>query len=213
MAKAVQKVLNDNNTAISAIPAFQNAKTDLDAAVDKIDEIVLSQIANTKGKAKDKKAAATAAIDSAVALIGPAKSYATEAENNSLFQSFNYSLSSLKKLRDTELLSTLTLIGRNLSANVANLADYGITEAEVSGFGKLIEDYKELLSAPRNAITNKSAATASVKEKFAALKPVLLRLDGLAAAQKKANPVFYNAFKAARAVVDNKGRTRQKPAA
>lgn len=213
MAKAVQQVLNNHIAIVSTIPAFQTAKTDLDAALNEIDVALPSQVGTTKGKAQDKEAAAGSAINAAVALLGPAKSYATAIGSNALFQAFNYSPSGLKKLRDTELLSTLALIKTNLDANVANLADYGITEANITTFGQLTDAYNALLTAPRNGITSKAAATASVAGKFEKLKPILLRLDGLAAAQKAANAVFYTAFKTARAIVDNKGKAKPKPAA
>ena len=109
-------------------------------------------------------------------------------------------------------MNTLVLIGKNLSANVAGLADYGITEANISSLAQLAEAYGALLTAPRSAITFKSAATASVGEKFAKLSSILLRLDGLAAAQKILNTAFFNAYKAAGIVVDNKGRAKPKPA-
>jgi len=94
MSKAVQQVLNDNISIVSTVAAFQTAKTDLDNIITSIDSATQSQVEKITGSAKDKKEAAWAAIEAAIKLLGPVKSYAKTIGNNSLYDKFNYSPSS-----------------------------------------------------------------------------------------------------------------------
>jgi len=213
MAKAVQQVLNNNIAIVSALPAFSTAKNDLDTVISAINEAAQSQLQKVTGTAQDKEQAAAAAIEKALALIGPAKSYAKSEENNTLFQSLNFTRSGLQKMRDTELSDTLTTISKTLEGIIPELATYGITAPDLADLDTSIETYSSLISAPRSAINNKSAATAAVAQAFINLKPVFIRLDGLIEGQKTANPVFYNAYKMARVVVDNRGKAKNKTAA
>jgi hypothetical protein len=212
MAKAVQQVLNNNIAIVSTLPAFSTAKNDLDDVISAINEAAQSQLQNTTGTAQDKEQAALMAIEKVLTVTGPAKSYAKNEENNTLFQSLDFTRSVLQKMRDTELSNTLTSVSTTLAGIIPELATYGITAAELADLDAAIETYNSLMSAPRTAITNKSAATAAVAQAFINLKPVFIRLDGLAEGQKTANPVFYNAYKAARVVVDSRGKAKSKTA-
>jgi hypothetical protein len=210
MAKAVQQVLNDNSATVSAIVAFQTAKSDLDNIIGSINSATQLQVVKIAGNAMDKEQASLAAINAAIKLLGPVKSYAKTAGNNALFSAFDYSPSSLKKMRDTELANTLATISSNIQANITNLTDYGIVAADLDSFNALIDAYNDLITAPRNAISKKSAATALVAQAIASIKPVMIRLDGFMEAKKDSNPDFYKAYKTARVVVDNKGKSKKK---
>jgi hypothetical protein len=213
MAKAVQHVLNDNISIVSSVTAFQTAKTDLDSIITSIDSATQFQVGKITGSAKDKKEAARVAIEAAIKLIGPVKSYAKDIGNNSLYEAFNYSPSSFKKLRDTELANTLTTISGNMQANMANLANYGIANTDLTSFNTLIAAYHDLITAPRNAISKKSAATFNVAQAIANIRPVLIRLDGFMAAKKDSNRDFYTAYQTARVLVVNKGKPKTKAVA
>jgi hypothetical protein len=210
MAKAVQQVLNDNVSIVSTVTAFQTAKTDLDNIITSIDLATQSQAAKITGSAKDKKEAARAAIDAVIKLLGPVKTYAKDIGNNTLHESFNYSPSSFKKMRDTELANTLANIKSNIQAIIANLADYGIAPADLTKLNTLIAAYNNVITAPRNAISKKSAATFSVGKAVASIGSVLARLDGFIVNKKDSHTDFYTAYQTARVLVVNKGKTKSK---
>lgn len=205
MAKTVQLVLNNNSAIVSTPTAFSATKTELDAEITSIDGIAQVQTINNTGSAKDKTQAENTAIDKAIALIGPAKSCARAQNNNTLYESLNYSKSDLKKLRDTTLPQTLTQIRDVLQNNLALFTDYGITADDITDFTAQIAAITPLQSAPRNAITTGKAATTALRAEFKNLDAILKRLDGLAAGKSK-YPDFYNAYKAARVIVDTKAK-------
>ncbi len=206
MVKAVKLVLQSNSTIVATIPAFITAATDMSDVIDSIDGIVQLQVKQITGKALDKASAETNAVNAALELIGPTKSYARAVNNNSLFEAVNYSKTSLLKRRDTLLVNTLTLIRDTVQDNQVALTSYGITAAMVTSLSASITDYSVLVAAPREAINNKSAATNALVAAFKNLDPILERLDGLAEIKKSSDPDFYNTYKSSRIIVDSKGK-------
>src|SRR3954466_664923 len=86
MSKAVQEVLNSNLVIVQSIPKFAAAKTELDNKISAINNAAKIQTKQIKGNRQDKEKAANEATDAALALIGPAKSYATDGGNNTLYE-------------------------------------------------------------------------------------------------------------------------------
>jgi|SRR6266496_147197 len=209
MAKAVQQVLQSNSAIVQSIPAFQAAATELDDRLNIINDAAQIQTKNITGNAEDKEQAGKEAIDAALAIIGPAKSFARVNENNSLYQALNYCLTDFRRNRDSALINTLTIIRDAVQANGVALEDYGITTSQINEFTALINTYSTLVTAPRTAITAKTVATKSIAASFKALKSIIKRLDGFVEAKKKAKPDFYNAYKSARIVINNRGKSRK----
>src|SRR5262249_32558546 len=152
---------------------------------------------------EDKQKARKEVMDAALAIIGPAKSYARTVENNTLFRTINYTRSDFQRIRHTATVNTLRIIRDTIQANSIDLADYGITGAQMADFTNLINAYSNLVTAPRNAIAAKSVATKTIATSFKEIRKIMKRLDGFVEAQKKAEPGFYNAFKSARVVINN----------
>lgn len=206
MTKAVQLVLQNHAPIVSAVPAYVIASTDFDNEIDSIAGIVQVQVTQTKGKAMDKAAAENIAINAAMELIGPTKSYAMANNDNTLYETVNYSKSDLQRQRDTVLVNTLTLIRDTVQDNLAALGDYGVTAGMITTLSTAISVFSVLLATPREAISNKSAATQALVDAFKRLDPILERLDGFAELKKNSATDFYNAYKAARIIVDSGGK-------
>ena len=95
--------------------------------------------------------------------------------------------------------------------NAADLVKYGITPAKLTKLDKAIKAFDKVKTAPRQHRVIKSAATKLI--------PVLVnsgvaivrdQLDELMPQFKEANPSFYNAYFAARVVVNQGSRKRGK---
>src|SRR3954468_1320644 len=153
MSKAVQEVLNAQSVIVETIPAFQTAKNELDSTLITISDAAEAQTKKITGNAEDKQKARKEAIDAALAIIGPAKSYARTVGNNTLFRTINYNRSDFRKIRHTSTVNALKVIRNTTEAIAADLADYGITATQIADFTVLINAYSSLVSAPRSAIT------------------------------------------------------------
>lgn len=202
MAKTVQAVLHNNNVIVGTVPAFVTAVNKLDNSIDTIEGYVQIQLKITTGKSTDKETAAKDAIDIALGLAGPTKSYARSINSNDLYNSLNYSKTELQRSRDNELPNILLGMRDIIQSNIANLADFGITATDISALTTAVAAYNILNAAPRTAIGIKSAATKAVAEEFKNLDTALDVIDGLAEGKKASEPDFYNALKSARITVD-----------
>jgi hypothetical protein len=142
-----------------SMPAFQTTKNELDNTLGAINDAAQTQTKKITGNAEDKQKAGRDAIDAALALIGPAKSYARATANNTLYRAINYNRSSFRRYRHGATIDVLTAIRDTIQANAAALADYGITAAQISEFTGFINAYSSMATAPRNAINAKSVTT------------------------------------------------------
>lgn len=202
MAKAVQLTLTSFKTLLTA-KAFIKAAKDFDNIIATIDGLAQVQSKQFTGTAKDKEQVGDNAIAVAIKLTGPARSYALEEKNNTLYAALDYTPTSLKRLRDTTLSNTLTLIRDTVQAEIDNLADYGLLPADVNQLTALISLYAPLVAAPRAAITFRAAATEALVRAYEELTTTLDKLDGLAEAKQGTD--FYATYQSARVVVDMRG--------
>lgn len=204
MAKTVQLIITTFTSILSSV-AFIKVITDLENTVANIDGYAQAQSKQTTGTATDKDQVEDTAIAAAMAIIGPARSYALAENNNGLYEALHYTANSLKKTRDAVLINTLTLIRDTIQPLLPQLADYEVTAAHVGALTTAIAAYKPLVAAPRAAISVKAAATNSLVTEFDTLDTVLTRFDGLVDAKKATNPDFYSAYYTARVIVDTGG--------
>ena len=208
MARAVQDALGNNTSIVGSVPAFGNAKTELDQVIQEIDGMMQTQI--RKVTSADKTKAMNLALDVAIVVIGAARAYALKEDKPSMAALFNYSRSELVKMRDTQLVNTLTLVHDNAVTMLTQLADYGITAAQLTQLQTLTADYNSLLSAPRANILAKSVATQGLATAFEKMDGVLARLDNLAVSKRSSEAEFYNTYTAARKIVDSNGKGKSK---
>ncbi len=202
MAKAAQLTLTSFKLLLTG-KAFTKASKDLDNIIAAIDGLAQAQSKKLTGTAQDKEQAEDAAIAAAIKLVGPTRSYALEEKNNTLYAALDYTPNGLKKLRDTTLSNTLTLIRDTVQDEIDNLADYELLPADVNQLTTLISLYAPLVAAPRAAISVKAAATEALVPAFDELNTTLDKLDGLAEAKKDTD--FYATYQSARIVVDTRG--------
>jgi hypothetical protein len=59
------------------------------------------------------------------------------------------------------------------TANLASLADYGITQAKLTALKKKIDAFEALLAKPRQQIATSSAATQTLPQQFGAADAIL----------------------------------------
>ncbi|MDI9366331.1 MAG: hypothetical protein QM541_15340 [Flavobacterium sp.] len=204
MAKTVQLIITTFTSILSSV-AFIKAITDLQNTVANIDGYAQAQSKQITGTATDKAQAEEAAIAAAIAIIGPARSYALANNNNTLYETLDYTESGLKRTRDAALINTLTLIRDTIQPLLNNLADYDVLPAHINALTTAIAAYQPLVAAPRAAISVKVAASNALVAEFETLDKVLTRFDGLVDAKKTTNANFYNAYYTARAIVDTGG--------
>ncbi|PCH92464.1 MAG: hypothetical protein COB85_08110, partial [Bacteroidetes bacterium] len=98
------------------------------------------------------------------------------------------------------------LIHDEANTVVANLGDYGIAAAELTDLQGKIDDYEAIVASPRNAITDRSTATAELENLFNKGDDVLNnKLDKLLNQFTQSNPEFTTQYASSRKILDMGG--------
>ena len=115
------------------------------------------------------------------------------------------SLSVLDKLSDEQLEAK----GKNVSAlattNLAALADYNVTQADVTALDALVANWDKVKTAPRTAIAKRSGQTKTMPQAISDNTSLLRnQLDKQMTKFKKTNPEFYAGYHSARVVINRR---------
>lgn len=186
------------------LPAFVAAYDEFAGHVDAIQETAESQETGITGATRDKNTAQSVLAEAAYPVGTAVVAWATVEGNNQLVARVHHPRSDYYRRRDTEVES----IGRTVLAaateNLADLADYGVTQAKLDTLSAAIDTYHAALTAPRSAITDRSVATAALAEYFDAADTVLKgRMDRLVPILASAAPEFGTDYENARIIVDS----------
>jgi hypothetical protein len=180
MAHAVNKVVQKNQTKWAAVKRFAQAATELN------DLVNITSTANAKadskntGTTKDKHSAGFEAIDEGVKIGKRASVYALDKNNMDLHDRLRFSRSSLLSRHDTEGLAKLKEVYELLNPIVAELGDFGILPADMQHYKKLIDNYDNLLTKPRELIAARKTLNGTVLPEFVnKMRKVLYHLDSM----------------------------------
>src|ERR1035437_9573525 len=172
--------MNTKTSLWQAIKAISDTMNDLNGGI--------AGIANSSGKqgtpisgAAAQKAQVRHSFEEQILFI--ASQLAALAEVNgdaNLAGQVELTLSALDKLTDDDLEETGVRIANLTTANLAALADYGITPADIAALKALTTQFHAAKTAPREAVANRSGETDTLPDKVAAVTSILRnRLDKL----------------------------------
>lgn len=198
-------LLLDSNTAIwgAHIP-FKTAKIALDALVPVIRALIQLQEIDRKGIAEAKDEKAKLLVNTVTPISKAIIAYANANNNDPLRQKVDYSKSDLLNSRDTLLTERAKIIIDAANENIAALADYLITNADVVTATTINDDYTASIATPREGIIERKTATENLTIKIKEAMDILRnQLDNLIYAYETTEPDFYKAYKSARIIINN----------
>jgi hypothetical protein len=202
MYLAVKGVLNENESKWTAMPAFVNATTSFFDLSDQVQAAAMIQQGNTKGITDNKQQEEDEMIAMTLKVAGAVRAFATVTGNQELKAQMKYSASALKGMRDSDLLNACQHVHDVALEHVDGLADYMVTAETLTQLNDEVDDFRQALAAPRNAITRRSEATSRLADLFKEADGVLNdQLDALMEMYREDKP-FYNQYQAARIIVD-----------
>jgi hypothetical protein len=202
MLLALKKECNSNKTIWETIPAFatqfgvfEGVVTDIEGFVDMQNRSV--KFADIKQKEEDEM------IDAVIKISSAMFAFASVANKGELKEQSRFSPSGLRLGRDTEALEAARTIHSLATANLEDLADYGITQAMLDQLKKETDDYEDIINQPTANAKTRGMASRMIDEKLAEATKILTeQLDKLIELFKDSHPVFYNSYKAARVIGD-----------
>ena len=206
MYLTVQTVCGHNQTTWQTLPAFAAAYADFGTYIASLQTLAQNQTVDSTGLSADKTQFRRAMAVAAVEIAGATNAYARKAGNHDLIAKTNVSLSTFMGGRDTLAAANARNIHDTANANLAALADYGVTAAKLTSLQDKIDAYADSISRPREAVASGSTVTRQMADAFKAADAVLKgRMDTLISQFEAANPTFVKDYRNARIIVDNTG--------
>jgi hypothetical protein len=180
MFSTVSAYMNTNKSLWSGVKAISDTVDDLDAGIADISDSAGKQQTPVTGAAAQ-KAQVRHSYEEQILFIADQLAAFAEATNFAeLAGQVEMSLSSLDKLADDQLEEKGTLIANLAMLKLADLADYGITQADIDALKSLTTQFHAAKTAPRSAVASRSGETNTLPDKIAEVTSILRnRLDKL----------------------------------
>ncbi|MCE5348163.1 MAG: carboxypeptidase-like regulatory domain-containing protein [Bacteroidales bacterium] len=193
---------NLNEAAVNSISKFAISAANLQNTVKEIQLIGEMQGVNKTGLAIDKNKLKKKLIALALKNSNKVAILAKLSNNDTLLNEVRYTETDLNKLPGVTLKEQSQIIYDRVEANIANLAEQGVTAETQKAFLETITAFNNAISSPRTGITEKSKATKKLALLFAAADDAIEIMDMAAASAKDEYPDFYNGYKASRKLID-----------
>jgi hypothetical protein len=197
---ATDTVLAAHLDPLAPIPAAQRAITDFRARLTDLRDAARAQTDYTpRGQAKD--ALREALADAAVPVAQALAAWADEHDDLTLEAEMDLTRTDFTRAREQDALDRAALVHAAASARAEDLADFGVTPADLAALDAALDAFAAALSEPRHAIIERVAQTEAIARLFAEIDRILTgRLDRIVA-RFEGTP-FHAEYRAARCIVD-----------
>lgn len=212
--QAVALVLESNQSVWENLPAFVTAAGEFTGLIPEIQALAQTQ-ASRAGAANEKAYTLAALGEAAFEISAAVHAYAVTTQDYALEGRVDFSRSTIGYGREATVLARVRDIHAAATTELADLTDYGVTQAKLTALKKKIDAYEATLAKPRQQIATGSAATQSLQGKFNEADAILTkRLDKLVFQFKASAPDFFTAYQTARNIVSLRGsrKTNATPA-
>jgi hypothetical protein len=203
--------LDENNSVWSGTTAFVDAVTRAKTGVEAIDTAADTQQTPTTGVTLDKAQARTDLEDQTLEIADQLAALAAKTANHNLAAKVDVTKSSLDQMVDSDLEQTAERVANLANTNIAALAAYGVTAADVTQLNTLLTAYQTIKTSPREAAAARKVQTASLSQLIASARSIFRNeIDKMVTKFRKTNADFYNGYFAARVIV-NRAATHPGP--
>lgn len=209
MQRGVEQHLDANTTIITAVPAFLAAFNKLAGFNAEILADVGGQETARTGVSKDKQTGKIYLTEVALKVANPTRAYATQIKNNTLRDEVDYAFTELSRLRDDQIAPRCQIIHDRAAANLAALAEYGVTAEKLEALQTAIDNFSAEVPKPRAARAARSVKTANLSDLFRQSKEVLTVMDDLTDIFKDDHPDFVAKYNKLREIDKPPSRPRK----
>ena len=203
MQRTVVSYCGDGSTGGITIPAYAENLEILAITNDQIEEVGEAQETGTTGIAASKKQLRTILNTAASDAARKLTSFAKLTNNLVLFGEVDYSESEFRQFTDNMVREQAQVICNKGNDYLTELAPYGITEETQLVLQNAINNFSEVMVAPRLGVTTRKQATNQLKVLFKQAADALEKIDSAVELVKLTDPVFYAGYKTARKVVNS----------
>lgn len=198
-----QEALDSNSTLWSSIPVMLSTKNSFDELIQRIGDVNEKTVSNSKAVTADKTVTLNNLAAKAVTLSGILQAYAAVTGNVKLAGRVALTKTDIERVRETDVEALITPVIEEARKELANLADYGLTEDMIVETETSLDDFKALIGQPRTVRNQAFAAMTLMEELFDAANDLVKnQLDKLMIRFKFSDTEFYSEYERARTIVD-----------
>ena len=207
--ESLLKILNLYKPVWTANATFASAVSALDGKISAVSNLQVGQISGSKGIALSKKQTASNLIALTVAHADAGRAYAVSLNDMTLWENLHVTKSSLHLLPSADLAPVCQNVYNLLNPLVANLGGYGIDASSLLALSDAITTNISFVGAPQSARAGAKAYTSSLALQLDSIDSFIeLQLSPLMTQYKISEPVFYDAYVAARKLITRGHRTK-----
>lgn len=208
MYETVLAIIMQNQSSWANFPAFSTMVGEFSGKLQELEDLSYQQGTVLPGVTSAKNELRRQTIRKARVLVGALKAYALFTGGVMLAEQVDLSQSDLARLSHLEFKNQLDAIIILCTEHLTELGDYGVTQALIDELQTLRDECDVAFGSPRQAIVDRKTVTQSIELRVSALDKLLKKgLDALMISFKDTVPDFYFHYKAARVIVDLKGKS------
>jgi Carboxypeptidase regulatory-like domain len=202
MFKAVKIHCSRNEQIIASLPALEKVYKMLDQKLAGITGAIQLQEKVITGVVMNKDRDRQLLTEEILVAANALSAYAAQTGDNVLLKETETSLSRLNRMSDESFyrfcVNTIKMAGTKEDL----LKEYGLTTMQLSVLSEKAQVFHENSTAPRNAISERSASRKHIIQLIKATNELLTsQMDPLVLSFKKTMPDFYNAYKSNRKTI------------
>ena len=207
MYRTVAAVIGNHEAEFTAVPAALAAREALDASIALISDLAQAQATENTGITVDKANIQQQMVDTALRVAGAVKAFASVQNDLTLKAQADINKTTFSRARDDMRDDIAQGIHDLAQSRIAQLADYGVTAATLTGLQTRIDTYVLWIAKPQTAKSEKTTVTGLLEQEFYRADSILKdRLDGLVEQFKESGTTLYPDYQNARKIVNTGSR-------
>ena len=201
MFLAVENHFDDNPLLWNTNVPITTTKTLLTTKIDGLATQVALQLVNPTGITDEKEKIRTSLEDQTLLISGNISGYSKIVGKSELYKRVFYTKTDIARFRDAEFIGICTTLAADATAELANLAPYGITAALLTTYNTTLAAFAAIMKNPIGAIAKRKEATEKIEDFIVEIADILdTRMDNLIGMLNVPQPSFVGIYKNLRAV-------------
>ncbi len=210
MFRTVNQILTTESAKIGdKVKAVDVQRQNVADSIALIDIFAQAQMADRKGITLDKAELKRQMAKYAARVAAGTSAFASVQNNLVLKQKMNVSTTTVADARDNVAADVAMAVYDEATKVVAQLADYGVTQATLDALKTRIDAYKLVMNAPQVAGADREKWTGLLEAEFKRVNMIIKdRIDKMMTALEESDPDVFASYKAARKVIDSGHRKK-----
>ena len=192
----------DHAAAVGQLAAFQREYNAFAEIPDQINDLARIQEVGSHGKTRHKNGLRRSMGELSADVAASVQAYADVAGDAELFASVDYTVTSFTRGRQAVGANRAEIVLPEATKHLADLADYGVDQAQLDALDEAIEQYSDSIGKPREHIVGRKVATDTLPALFEKADQHLGRLDRLARQLQRQHADFVMGYRNARTIVN-----------